>query len=393
MKNPNVVAPESVDVLQKWVAERVQSQTPFAIRGSQSRSVSPQLDVLSTKNLKGLRFFDPDDMVVGVEAGLTVGALQAHLKSKNMVLEVNPWFAQSTIGSVVACNDYGPNRLNSGGLRDHIIGIEYVNGRGELVKGGGKVVKNVTGYDLNKMMLGGVGGLGVITSINFKVLPLKTEPWTLLAHYTDEQWKGVAQKIHEQRLTVDWLQVYSTGFGWVLGVGFSGNEARRTRILQELEASVPSIDKCHAETYGTWDLPVCPGNDRHHGFLTSFMEALEMSHESLHIHAMLPTGALMKQISFQDLRKKGCQLVIHPVGADFHVMLSSNDVSLQQEVLEMLEPKLSGSEGKVNVLRCYSELDLQKIHSLRLPPGYSLMQALKQTIDPAGVFHAPFYEI
>ena len=173
------IEPCSLEELQNWINSRIETQVPFRICGNGSRFVSTISgnqkdipgDILSLKKLNGTRFFDPDDMVVGVEAGMSIRTLQGMLAEKNMVLPVNPWFPDSCVGSVVACNDYGPNRMDMGGLRDCIIGIEYINGKGELVQAGGKVVKNVSGYDLTRMMLGSQGGLGVITAVNFKVSP------------------------------------------------------------------------------------------------------------------------------------------------------------------------------------------------------------------------------
>ena len=79
---------------------------------------------------------------------MSIRMMQQILAKKKMFLPVTPWFPESCIGSVVASNDFGPNRMNMGGIRDFIIGIEYINGKGEIVRAGGKVVKNVSGYDL-----------------------------------------------------------------------------------------------------------------------------------------------------------------------------------------------------------------------------------------------------
>ena len=114
------------------------------------------------------------------------------LEEKNMLLPVNPWYTNSCIGSVAACNDFGPNRMFMGGFRDYIIGIEYINGKGEIVSAGGKVVKNVSGYDLTRMMLGSQGGLGVITALNFKVLPNPIDPHGMFAIFKNEEWRGIS---------------------------------------------------------------------------------------------------------------------------------------------------------------------------------------------------------
>ena len=89
-----------------------------------------------------------------MEAGQTAIEIQKLLAQKKMQLSINPWYPHSTLGGMVSTNISGPNRMNMGGLRDSLIGIEYFNGLGEQVKAGGKVVKNVTGYDLTRMMIG-----------------------------------------------------------------------------------------------------------------------------------------------------------------------------------------------------------------------------------------------
>ena len=152
----------SLEEIQSWVSSRIETKQAFRICGKGSRFVSVNYRksadnsnvFLSLKKLNATRFFDPEDMVVGVEAGMGITLLQEMLEKSNMLLPVNPWFPDSSVGSIVACNDFGPNRMNMGGLRDCIIGIEYINGKGEIVQAGGKVVKNVSGYDLTRMMLG-----------------------------------------------------------------------------------------------------------------------------------------------------------------------------------------------------------------------------------------------
>ena len=148
-------------------------------------------------------------MVVGIEAGMRISNLQKMLGEKGMLLPVNHWYSHSCVGSIVACNDFGPNRMFLGGLRDYIIGIEYINGKGEIVTAGGKVVKNVSGYDLTRMMLGSKGGLGVITSVNFKVVPKPVEPHSIFGNYQNEEWLLKVKNLFKQRLPLDWIQASS----------------------------------------------------------------------------------------------------------------------------------------------------------------------------------------
>ena len=87
-----------------------------------------------------------------------------------------------TAGGQVACNISGPRRFKMGSVRDHVLGFKGVNGKGEIIKSGGVVVKNVTGYDLSKLMCGSYGTLAALTEITFKVLPFPEENKTLVIH-------------------------------------------------------------------------------------------------------------------------------------------------------------------------------------------------------------------
>ena len=87
-----------------------------------------------------------------------------------------------------------------GGLRDSLIGIEYINAKGERVKAGGKVVKNVTGYDLTRMMIGHLGGLGLITSVNFKVQPFVIEPHAVFVETGIQDWQNLVENLQIKRI-------------------------------------------------------------------------------------------------------------------------------------------------------------------------------------------------
>lgn len=128
---------------------------------------------LDLRGLNAIIDYPAADMTVTVQAGTTVSALQAELAKHKQWLPVD--FARSdlaTIGGAIAVNASGPRRLGYGTLRDYLIGISFLTDAGEEVKGGGRVVKNVAGYDLMKLHLGALGTLGVITQLTFKVKPV-----------------------------------------------------------------------------------------------------------------------------------------------------------------------------------------------------------------------------
>jgi glycolate oxidase FAD binding subunit len=133
-----------------------------------------QLDlVLGTRRLNHVLAHEPRDLTVTVEAGVTMAALDAVLAREGQVLPLDaPMPQRATIGGILAANIVGPRRLGYGGPRDRVIGLRVVDASGTLIKGGGKVVKNVAGYDLNKLFIGSLGTLGVIVEATFKLAPM-----------------------------------------------------------------------------------------------------------------------------------------------------------------------------------------------------------------------------
>jgi glycolate oxidase FAD binding subunit len=132
-----------------------------------------RLDVaLVTRHLNRTVDYQPDDMTVTVEAGVTVAELQATLAQRGQFLPLDPpLIRRATIGGTVAADVSGPWRAAFGTARDWLIGVRVVAADGEIVKGGGRVVKNVAGYDLCKLYTGSLGTLGVLAELTFKVMP------------------------------------------------------------------------------------------------------------------------------------------------------------------------------------------------------------------------------
>ena len=130
--------------------------------------------VLSTRRFSALIAHEPEDMVATVQAGMTLGDFQETLAKNGqwLPLEGDP---HSTIGGLIATDRSGPRALGYGTLRDMVLGMTVINGDGVLRKCGGKVVKNVTGYDLSKLYIGSLGTLGVVTEVTFKLRPLPIE--------------------------------------------------------------------------------------------------------------------------------------------------------------------------------------------------------------------------
>jgi glycolate oxidase FAD binding subunit len=159
---------------------------------------------LNLTRLNAIREHAWQDMTCTVQAGATWANLQAALKKHNQMVALDPlWPDRATVGGIIASNDSGAMRLKFGGLRDLIIGMTVVLADGTIAKSGGKVVKNVAGYDLHKLMTGSFGTLAVLTEVNFRLHPVEQHAltWSIIAH--DAKHSGGAAFAGELRSILD----------------------------------------------------------------------------------------------------------------------------------------------------------------------------------------------
>ena len=176
-----VFNPSTEDEVAALVRDAAASGRGLEIRGGGTRGIGAVEadDVLGTGGLTGVTLYEPGALTLVVRAGTPLGEIEAVLAAENQQLPFEPWDGRAltrsngtpTIGGMVAVNASGPRRIQAGACRDSMIGVRFVDGTGAAVKNGGRVMKNVTGLDLVKLMAGSHGTLGVLTEVGFKVLP------------------------------------------------------------------------------------------------------------------------------------------------------------------------------------------------------------------------------
>ncbi|MCC5987619.1 MAG: FAD-binding protein [Pararhodobacter sp.] len=181
------------------LAEAVRAaEGPLTVRGGGTRPVGRPLagQVLETGALAGIRHYEPAALVVVAAAGTQLEELEAALAAEGQLLPFEPMDHRAlcgtegapSLGGMVAANASGPRRVRAGACRDSLIGVRFVDGTGTVVANGGRVMKNVTGYDLVKLMAGSWGTLGVLSEVAFKLLPVpETEETLVLPELAPDQ--------------------------------------------------------------------------------------------------------------------------------------------------------------------------------------------------------------
>ena len=180
----SILKPTNEKEISEIIKECYKKNIPLEILGSGTkRSIGRNFQfekTLDLSNYSGIIDYKPEELYIKVKSGTPIKDIKNELEKNNQHLAFEPvdfgfLFSgkkdEGTIGGVMSCNFAGPRRFKAGSIRDHILGFKGINGRGEIIKSGGTVVKNVTGYDLSKILSGAFGTLAVLSEITIKVLP------------------------------------------------------------------------------------------------------------------------------------------------------------------------------------------------------------------------------
>ena len=191
--------PETAPAVQQAIEWAAAEATPLEVRGLGSKSALGRpveaTHVLDLSALSGIEAYEASELVLSAGAATPMAEIEATLGEHRQHLafeppDLGPLLGRPTgagsLGGVLACNLAGPRRIQSGAARDHFLGFSAVSGRGEAFKSGGRVVKNVTGFDLSKLMAGSYGTLAVMTEVTVKVLPVAEKTRTVLVRWPSD---------------------------------------------------------------------------------------------------------------------------------------------------------------------------------------------------------------
>lgn len=231
-----IVEPVSVEqiceIVRMCEADRIALAPIGAARSLAGIRRSPVALGISMVRMARIVAYEPGDMTVVAEAGITVGELNTAMAGARQRLPVDPCGpGMTTLGSLIGAAHSGPLRLSEGTSRDLLIGVRFVGHGGSLVHGGGRVVKNVAGYDLMKLMGGAFGTLGIVTEATFKVRPIPSDYCLAVVPYARAADAFAAARILNDSIPLSNLDILSPGLAtrfnstgqFLLLAGFSGN--------------------------------------------------------------------------------------------------------------------------------------------------------------------------
>lgn len=396
-----VVRPRNAQEVSGVVTLANQRGLTTLARGGGSRmhlgAIPESLDILiETSKLTRLLEHEAPDLTCQVEAGITLAELQTRLAVKGQWLALDPPdSAQTTIGGILASNASGPKRLRYGTARDLVIGLQVVQASGEIARSGGRVVKNVAGYDLNKLYIGSLGTLGVIVEANFKLQPIPANERTLLLTFSnslDAMQTVIA--ILSSQLTPSALELIDAGAandmtdffglhlptnGYTLALNFEGSLAiierqiDEARLIARTNGALLGDDLAGEEQEQFWNVV-----REHLDGAVTCKAAILVSQMALYLQK------LSEICQRHDLESA---VIAHAGNGILYIELRPGDATPRLvEAIAELRKSAREARGSLVVERC--PVDLKRRINVWGEPGanFRLMQRLKNQFDPKGTF-------
>ena len=364
--------------------------------------------ILSLERIDRITDYQPADLTVTVEAGLRMTELGAALRNQKQMLPLDPPFgAEATVGGVIATNGSGPRRLAYGTIRDMVVGIHFVTADGTRAKSGGKVVKNVAGYDMAKLLIGSLGSLAIVTDVTFKTFPITPASATLLFGFREaEQALRAAERILHSPFAPQALDLVDPEgfalagvrtkffFPFVLAAWTAGP----TQVVERLGKEIPALCRSGGQAGNELKIVRIEGEEE-----ADWWSAIqELTPSFLRSHS---NGVVIK--SSVVIRRIGeAVLATERAGLDNHLSAGVLARTGNGVVYSYLWPK-DGDSGEA-ALACASESLVRKVEDLggraivewatagvkervnlwgTLREDFRLMQQIKAQFDPQGMLN------
>jgi glycolate oxidase FAD binding subunit len=342
--------------------------------------------VVSLENLNRILDHQPANLTMRTQSGITLGALNEALARHGQYLPLDPPFRdRATIGGILATNASGSLRVRFGSARDLVLGLRVALADGQIVHGGGDVVKNVAGYDLPKMFIGSLGTLGIIVEATFKVAPLPSKTGTLIAGFDDlEGASQVALRVLRSPLLPFGVEILSAAASVQAGLGersacvvrFGGLASAVAQQLREVET--------WSRDCGAVSIAV---NDADAELWTRLPDLIY--NES----TVVKIGVLPAQISeiaaqaqkLADSHGLACSILAHVVG----ILLVGwdGDTAQVEGAIGALRDAVTARRGHLIVQRAPRELRERVDVWGATPAAFDTMKRLKQEFDPKGILN------
>lgn len=340
---------------------------------------------LSVTGLDRVLDYEPSDMMLSVEAGMRMAAIQETLAERGQHLAIDVAFpARATIGGVIATAFAGPRRLSDGTLRDQLVGASFVRSDGTICKAGGKVVKNVSGFDLARALHGSLGTLAVIASVNLKVLPAPKAEATLVARAPDPSTAlALSRQLLLQPTRPTALEVTVDDHEIVVGARFTGGVAGVAHLRDETRAAMTAAGLTGVDTFS--------GDESAQWWQAWLDQRAGEPAGEVQIRAAMRPSALEHYLD--RLRPRltelapGARMTISPGVASVHVAALAGSEASQGWLASLRQTLAAGAESAVIVFAPPGLKHDLDVWGETPPDGLDVMRALKREMDPREVLN------
>jgi glycolate oxidase FAD binding subunit len=346
----------TLEALRQRILAAAADQTPLCLRGSGSKDwygCTPQGEVLDTRGHAGILSYEPTELVITARCGTPLAEIEAALAEHKQMLAFEPphFGPGATVGGMMAAGLSGPRRAWSGALRDFVLGASLLDGRGELLRFGGQVMKNVAGYDVSRLLAGSLGSLGLIADVSLKVMPKPFAETTLVFAMSEAQ-------ALQQLNAWDGLALPISASAWQVG-----------RLMLRLSGAEAAVQGARRKL----------GGEQVEQASDYWASLREQNHDFFRQEPEHGLWRLSVPRSAPPLKLKGRTLI--EWGGAQRWLYTNDDAATVRE-------QAAAAGGHASLFRVGSEGDkLQGVFAPLAPALFKIHSRLKSSFDPAGIFN------